>query len=406
MQEQEIVFVEVTPGSNPKQKSAGMAALTTAHELGYKSVVVAREPEAYEPNIATDVDTWIVCDTQDADAIAQAVTGRPVTALLSFTEYFVGKAAQAARKLGLRGTNPASAALQRDKSAVRAAIDRAKLPNIRWATASLEQPIKTSPIGYPCIVKPIDGGASWDVMRVHNDDELQELIYLHWSRKVYGRGVKPKHVLLFEEEIQGPLWSVEGFSLNGEAKIWGYSDRGLINPPFFVEASTTFSRTVPHPDMPRFTSALLAALNHDFGPFHLECILSPEGPMLVELNPRLIGGRAYHRINLSCDGDILKYILLYALGRTPDELVAVRASTQRDIYTSREGILTAVGGVEKVEMLPGVVEMAWRAQIGDRVVPAISNEDMLGYIITVGETLEESSLRAEEALRLLEIEVL
>ncbi len=406
MQQKEIVFVEVTPGSNPKQKSAGMAALTTARELGYRSVVAAREPEVYEPNIAGDVDAWIVCDTQDANAIARAVRGRPVKALLSFTEYFVGKAAMAARKLGLRGANPTSAALQRDKSAVRAAIDKANLPNIRWATASLKQPITTSPIGYPCIVKPIDGGASWDVMRVHNDAELQELIHLHLSRKVYGRGVKPKHVLLFEEEIQGSLWSVEGFSLNGEAEIWGYSDRVLINPPFFVEASTTFSRSVPHADMPRFTNALLAALNHDFGPFHLEFILSPEGPMLVELNPRLIGGRAYHRINLSCDADILKYIILYSLGEMPDELIPVRASTQRDIYTSREGILTEVRGVERVEMLPGVVEMAWRAQIGDRVVPATSNDDMLGYIISVGATREESSQRAEEVLRLLEIEVL
>lgn len=405
MQEQEIVFVEVTPGSNPKQKSAGMAALTTARELGYRSVVAAREPEVYEPNIASDVDAWIVCDTQDAAEIERAVSGRPVKALLSFTEYFVGKAALAARKLGLQGTNPASAALQRDKSAVRAAIDRAKLPNIRWAAVSLEQPITTSPVGYPCIVKPIDGGASWDVMRIHNDAELQQLVRLHLSRKVYGRGIKPKHVLLFEEEIQGPLWSVEGFSLNGEAKIWGYSDRVLINPPFFVEASTTFSRSVPHPDMPRFTNALLAALKHDFGPFHLEFILSPEGPMLVEFNPRLIGGRAYHRINLSCDTDVLQYIMLYFLGETPGELIPVRASTQRDIYTPREGILTAVRGVERVEAMPGAVEMAWRAQIGDRVVPATSNDDMLGYIITVGATLEESSQRAEEALCLLEIEV-
>lgn len=405
MQQEEIVFVEVTPASNPHTKSAGIEALAIVRELGYKNVVLARAPEDYEPNIIPHVDEWIVCDTQDPDAIVRAVDQRPVKALLTFSEYFVGKAAAAARALGLPGPTPTSATLQRDKSAVRASLDRAGLPNPRWATASLVEPITTSPIGYPCIVKPIDGGASWDVMRVCSDAELQEILYRHLARKEYGRKVKPKHIVLFEEEIEGPLFSVEGFSLNTEAIIWGYSDRVLSNPPFFVEACTTFSSVVPHPGVPQFTRDVLAALRYDFGPFHLEFILSQDGPRLVEFNPRLIGGRAYHRINQCCNANVLAYIIQRYLGETPDELLPFRASTQRDIYTPCEGILMAIRGIEKAQAQPGLIELSWRLQIGDRVVPASSNDDLLGYIITVGSTAEESAQHAEQILSLLEIEI-
>lgn len=405
MQKKEVVFVEVTPASNPRQKSAGIAALAVVRELGYKNVVLTRVPELYEPNIVPYVDEWIICDTQDAEAVVRAVAGRPVQALLTFSDYFVGIATLAARKLGLPGTDPTSYAVRRDKSAVRAAIDKAMLPNPRWATVPLTEPITTSPIGYPCIVKPIDGGASWDVMRIHNDDDLQKIVSLHLARKEYGRKVLPKHVLLFEEEIQGPLYSVEGFSVHGQAIIWGYSDRLLSNPPFFVEAGTTFSSTLPHEDVPQFTNDILAAVRYDFGPFHLEFILSEEGPRLVEFNPRLIGGRAYYRLSLCCDCNVLAYIIQRYLGESPRELTFYSASTQRDVYATREGVLTALRGVERVQALPGLAEISWRLQIGNRVVPASSNDDLIGYVITVGATAEESRQRAEQALSLLEVEI-
>lgn len=127
--------------------------------------------------------------------------------------------------------------------------------------------------------------------------------------------------------------------------------------------------------------------------------------MLVELNARLIGGRAYRRINTCCDADVLRYIIQRALGETPDELIPVRASTQRDVYAHREGRLKAIHGLEAAQSVPGVMEISWRVTIGDAVKPATDNDDMLGYIITVGSTGEEAARQANIALSLLEIEV-
>lgn len=405
MQQNEIVFVEVSPASNPRQESAGIEALRVARELGHKNVVLAQAPELYEPNIAPYVDEWVICDTQGPDSIIHAVAHRPVKASLTFSDFFVGSAAVAARHLGLRGTTPDSPALLRDKSAVRRALDEAKLPNPQWAVVSLLEPVTTSPIGYPCIVKPVDGSASWDVMRITNDAVLQEAVRLHLARREYGRKVQPKHLFLFEEELQGPLYSVEGFSVNGEAIIWGYSDRLLINPPFFVEARTTFSGVMPHKDVPNFTNDILVATRYDFGPFHLEFILTEAGPRLVEFNPRLIGGRAYYRMNLCSNDNVVTYIMRRYLGETPGEFTPFRASTQRDIYAPQEGILKAIRGVERAQELPGIVEVSLRVDVGDRVMPAKSNSEMIGHIITVGKTPEEAGQLAELALSQLEIEV-
>jgi biotin carboxylase len=254
------------------------------------------------------------------------------------------------------------------------------------------------------VVKPVDGSASWDVKLVTDEAGLLEALEQHRRRETYGRGVRPKGLVLIEQYIEGALWSAEGFSNNGDVDIWGYSDRILGPPPHFVEIELTFSAECPDARAAEFVQAVLKATRYDFGPFHVEFIASPSGPQLVELNPRIIGAGAHTCLDLACHASVVDSVMARFLLREPGDLTPTRASTHREIFVDRLGIVTQVRGAHQARMLPGVHAVEIRARRGSEVRPPTSNSDSLGFIITTGSTARLSAGRAREAASMITVE--
>jgi biotin carboxylase len=400
-----IGFVEVSlAASSPNSPSAGVDGLRAARRLGYETIVLSADPDFYGPLVRGLVDEFVACDSQDPDAVVDAVAGRRPAAILTFSDLFVSPAAGAARALGLRGPTPGSPALARDKALVRRVLADAGIRNPAWHVAEIDGETPALPLDYPLVVKPVDGSASEDVRRVENTQELELAVAAHRSRSTYGRGVAPKHVLLFEEELEGPMWSIEGFSRDGGPAIWGYTDRILGDPPFYVERSCTFSAERPHPEIDGFVRRVLEATGYDFGPFHLEVIVTDEGPQVVELNPRLLGAGVHDCVSLTCGADVVEEVLKCYLGESRGDLPPPRgAGSLRLLYPERAGTVVRVEGADEAQSLPGVKLVDLRVREGDRVNDPRENGDSFGHVIAVGETREEAVSRAaaaEERIRL------
>jgi hypothetical protein len=62
-------------------------------------------------------------------------------------------------------------------------------------------------------------------------------------------------------------------------------------------------------------------------------------------------------------------------------------------------VLRDVRGLESAKSMPGVVELSFSGEIGRRYFPLNSNLDRIGYLIAVGDTVEDSARRAEQAMR-------
>ncbi|MCW2679909.1 MAG: Protein of unknown function, putative Glutathione synthetase ATP-binding domain [Frankiales bacterium] len=386
----------------------GPRALEHARARGLSTVVLAHDPGHYDRRVRGSADLWVRCDTRDAAAVERACRALPgpVAAVTSSVDTFVGPAATAARALGLRGPTPGTAALARDKAVARAALRDAGVPDVRWGEVAAGAPRLTSPLGYPCVAKPVDGASSWDVELVHDDGQLQALAARHLTR-AYGRGVRPRRRLLCEEFVPGPLWSAEGVVRDGRAEVLAWSGRVLTPVPCFAELAVLTGVAPPSPEAPAFVDRVLDALGLDAGAFHLELVLGPDGPRLVELNCRLIGAGAHALVEAVSGVDPVALVVADLLDEAPSLpcLPVARAAVQLYLVSDRAGRVAALPDPARAAALPGLLGAETHVAVGADARPVTSSSDYLGAVLTTGRDREQALGRAQHAARVLAVRV-
>jgi biotin carboxylase len=96
-----------------------------------------------------------------------------VDAVVAADDRGVPAAALAAERLGLPGNPPSAAARTRDKAAMRAALDAARVLQPAWRRAGLEDDVAAvaAEVGLPCVVKPLSLSASRGVIRADSPED-------------------------------------------------------------------------------------------------------------------------------------------------------------------------------------------------------------------------------------------
>jgi hypothetical protein len=159
-------------------------------------------------------------------------------------------------------------------------------------------------------------------------------------------------------------------------------------PPHFIELAVRFASTPPFPDADAFVESCLKALGYDFGAFHLEFILIPAGPRVVELNARLVG--------------ILPAQLLvaHAIGAPLPPFDYTGAVTELRLTPPASGVLTGYEGLERAAAAPGCAAAGLYVEPGDRVSAELeSNSQRVAYVQTIGASREDSYRAALGAAR-------
>jgi biotin carboxylase len=409
-----LVSVELhtLPGGARELMSAGdrltapsQQFLSAARARGHRTAVVAADQSFYGSTFDDLVDAWLITDSSSPEHVARmlAALSGEIAAVHSSVDSFVGVAARVARQYGLPGPVPGGAAIGRDKSAARRAMAHAGVENVRWATQPADADFPSSPIGYPCIVKPVDGASSWDVALVENDREVAAIARSHMARS-YGRGVRPRRTLLFEEVLKGPVFSAEGFVDAEKLTVFGYSDRIMTDPPYFVEIALRFAAQDPCPGAEDFVRDTLQALDYDYGPFHLEFVLTDEGPRLLEMNARLVGAGMQQAISYVSGLRPAEVVVAKLTGATVPILDPRGAVTELRITAPATGRLRDVTGLDAAAESPGCRSVGMYVEPGELVSAAVhSNSQRVGYVQAVGHTREDSyrnALAAAEHIKL------
>ncbi|MGW0538219.1 ATP-grasp domain-containing protein [Streptomyces sp. NPDC003032] len=403
-----VVFVELhtLPGDGQSQLFAGgavvapcRAQLEAVRRRGLRTAVAVSDRASYGDQFDDVVDAWLITNTTDAADVThvlKALHGE-IVAVFSSVDSFVRVAAAVAAKLHLVGPQPLGAGIARDKAVARAALAAAGVPDIEWGVRSAFDEDLRSPIGYPCIVKPVDGASSWDVILAEDDRAVREVAARHLKR-AYGRRVRPQRRLLFEEVLEGPLMSAEGFVDSGEVRVIGYSDRVLSAPPRFVELAVRFAADAPFAGADAYVAQTLAALEYDFGAFHLEFILTADGPRLVELNPRLVGAGVQHAITEVTRIPPAELLMAKLTGTPAPDLTSTQAVTELYLTAPASGRLEAVGGLDEAVAVTGCRAAGLYVELGDDVSSQVeSNSQYIGYVHAVGDSREESYALARKA---------
>ncbi|GHD65862.1 pyridoxal-phosphate dependent enzyme [Streptomyces goshikiensis] len=376
----------------------GMAALRLARELDFTPVLLTGEPGRYTGLDDTGAEV-VVCDTNSLPALREAVQTRfraqEIAGITTTSDFYVPTVAELATWLGAPG-NPAEAMRTcRDKAKLRETLARAGVRQprfvvVRDAAAGVTAAAK---VGLPCVVKPVDDSGSTNVLRCTSAEEVSAHVTHILARTVNARGLPTAGAALVEELADGPEYSVEMFSVEGRHHCVGITAKSVTGTPYFVEHQHLFPAPVPPAvaeELARTARAALTAAGVRSGPTHTELRLVADGPVIIEVNPRLAGGMIPEMIRLATGTGLLEQQVRAATGQEPLlEPEFARQGGIRFLIAERAGRVLAIEGADRAAAVAGVDRVTVTVRPGAEVRPAQDAYGRLGYIIATSERPEE-----------------
>ncbi|MEU6614033.1 ATP-grasp domain-containing protein [Streptomyces parvus] len=378
---------------------SGRRFCQAARDRGLRPVVLAARAERY-PYLAADRVDHRVLDTGDPEAVLAAcrelAADGGLAGVTSSSEYFIATAARTARQLGLVAPDPAALARCRDKARQRDALASAgvPVPAYRAVTTLAEAASAAREIGCPVVVKPTTGSGSVGVRLCAGPAEVTAAAGPLLDAPVDERGRATPAVALVEEYVEGPEFSVETF----DDTVVGVVAKHLGRPPHFVETGHDFPAPDAPPGLAETALRAVKALGLGWGPAHTELRHGPDGPVVIEVNPRLAGGMIPALVGRAAGVDLVAATVARAAGDTPSPQPERRAHASiRFALADREGTVTAVGGLAEARGLPGVELAEITVAPGTALEITHSFRDRFGYAVATGPDAATAADRAERA---------
>jgi biotin carboxylase len=155
-----------------------------------------------------------------------------------------------------------------------------------------------------------------------------------------------------------------------------------------------------------FVRHLLETIRYDFGPCHTELVLTPRGPYLVEINPRLAGGVVPQLIYQATGVEPIRETIRMFVGEKPDLTPKWRKGASVYHFTApMTGKLYKLKNVELIEGCRFVEKLQWKVKIGDQVQYPTSNDDWLGDVMVVADNATDASRMVDQLLNQIVVEV-
>jgi biotin carboxylase len=386
-------------------------AILRAKELGHRVVAVDRNAEAaglQEADVAETVDFT------DVAAVTEVARRHAVDGVLTVSaDRAVPVVAAVAEALGLPGIGAETAHLMTHKIAMRRTLADAGVPQPRFAAARDLQSARSAlaTVGSPAVLKPADSGGQRGVFFVETQDELDAHLHAALAESSAGEAIVEEfHDAL---ELNG-IVVVRG----GEAVPLTLSDR--LRPPgigfgvgwIHVYPASIYGDVLAEAE--RIALHAVHALGLRDGIAFPQLLVSDDWSVrVIEVAARIPGGQMADLVRHAVGVDLVEVALRQALGEPiADELVVPQFKQPLAIrfLTAQPGPLPTgkvkrIGPLDPVLAATGVVQADTYLQVGETIRPVRLDGDRRGYVIATADTSVEALRRAEEAARLLEVDV-
>src|SRR6266849_253274 len=396
---------------SPATYRAG-AFLSASRKLNLAVVVGIDLPETLS-------EYWHVplgLDFQDPEAsvrtIVEYARQHPIAAIIAVDDSASEIAARASSKLGLAHNSPQAAEAARDKLLMRGLMSAggAPCPVFRQFLLS-EDPVRfATQVTYPCVVKPLRLSGSRGVIRADNVEEFIAA-FKRLKRLLLAEGyLEEETSILVEDFIPGFEVALEGILTHGQLKVLALFDKpDPLDGPFFEETIYVTPSRLPEEvqqDIADCVAVAAASLDLREGPVHAELRVNEQGPWMLEIAGRSIGGLCSTILEFGSGMSLEELILRNALG---EEITAVErensAAGVMMIPIPSAGILKAVHGVEEAKQVPLISGIEISAKLNYLLVPLPEGASYLGFIFARGETPAEVEAAIRRAHSLLRFEI-
>jgi len=327
--------------------------------------------------------------------VAEEYKKQPLDIILGTMDMELKHPAILSRELGLKGTNPKAIELTRNKFLMRRRLQEHGLESLPCAKArTLPAALQASAaIGYPVIMKPMDGFGSCDVALVTNEQEMKA--YFHRAvdqmQSYDWRNNFEKDYYVCEKFIRGQLYSIELLVYENEITVLGFTSR-LVSPlPYFAEMGAFFPASPPNAEnITVHIKAAVQALNFDFGIAHIEFIIDKHDAYIVDFNPRMPGSSTSIMMQRTLGVDLHRTVIEMYLGKPPRIPEASDGyALLYSIVPTRTGTLTNVSIDDQMLSSLQILDLHVNAQPGAQATSLpTSNDDIVIDVALWGKTYD------------------
>jgi formate-dependent phosphoribosylglycinamide formyltransferase (GAR transformylase) len=191
--------------------------------------------------------------------------------------------------------------------------------------------------------------------------------------------------ILIEDFIPGKEVAVEGLLTGGALHLLALFDKpDPLDGPFFEETIYVTPSRLPVAVQEAIAACVAqaaAAIGLRDGPVHAELRVNDDGPWMLEIAGRSIGGLCSTILEFGAGMCLEELILRHALGfEIPSFDRVGPAAGVMMIPIPRGGILRAVHGLEEAEAVPHIEGVQITAKVRGAIVPLPEGSSYLGFI--------------------------
>lgn len=380
--------------------------LPAARRLGLSVVLLTDHAEAHQrcfAGMSPHPDEIVACDVFNPIAVVDCVSRRTTSpaAIFSNSDHLQASTAIAAQYFGRPGKDWQVAYRAKNKAAMRSFLQAQSIDTIWHAVITDEDGLESVTPGapFPCVVKPHQGVGSRYVRLVRDCAELTDHCRAIWSDQ-------PGLVLLLEEYIVGPLYTLETMGDGRRLHALGGFRVSLAPPPHFVEVEAHWGAWLSA-EQEAAVLRQITAFGVGFGSCHTEFVLTDAGPRLIEINYRTVGDYRDFLLQDALEVPLFETILRLHMGEPLDSMaLSSRAAAICYFPADRAGeVITAppaftqTGGGLRLGYLP-------LRQAGETVALTHSNKDYLGVLsasapdaASLGQAMQAASKRLAWEIR-------
>jgi biotin carboxylase len=351
-------------------------------------------------------DSQIIHNLDDIEGLAKIIKEKIGTpdGILTFNDSALVQTAQLAKLLGLNFIDVETAKKAVNKISQRKLFEESGIPVPNWREVSSSKDVKQYYKEWgKLVIKPADRSASAGVYLIRDENEIN-YAYSEAKRESFTKTV------YVEEYVEGPEISIESIVIDGIQKVIAITDKITTDGPTFIELGHSIPSSHPEHLLQQAVQIALKAcesLGIRNGACHTEIKLTDNGPVLIEVNPRLPGDCIVDLIQIAYGINLYKIYGKMAMGEKINEYELIPSKNQAAairFHPSLEGKVLLNAKSNLLDDYPEWLhELSVIQEIGEEMPALNSNAGRIAYAIVSGRDSKEAVNNAQKAIESIEL---